>query len=181
MKNIVHSRIWDNNWHDCMTFEEDSLFLTTQPKQQKKYVDVYYDFVDSCGQKYGYAIKSCMTSVGFKITFDFEYNIICEPDYQLLKTISLASTNCYISYEKAQKIAVENSNPKSRKTWTNYLINDISNNIVFWWIERETGFRKCNVEKFKIDARTGKVLERAEYILQKNFFEALWNNIGKVP
>jgi len=56
-----------------------------------------------------------MTSGGFAYTFDFEYNLICEPDYELVKAVSEAHAKCYISYDEAQKIAIENTQKKIAK------------------------------------------------------------------
>ena len=171
---------WETFNNKCLDYEKidfDSLFNS----KPIKYVNVYYDFINICGQKYGYQTKGFRTSGGFEYTFDFDYNLICEPDYELIKAISKAHDKCNISYDEAQKIAIENTQKKSRKTSTNYLINDLTTNQVYWIIERETGFREGIIEILKIDAINGTIIEKKEQrYYRKNFFKALSDKIFKV-
>ena len=173
---ISYSRTWETFNHKCVDLE------TIFDSKPIKYVNVYYDFINLCGQKYGYQTKGFRTSGGFEYTFDFDYNLICEPDYKLIKAVSGAYEKCYISYDEAQKIAIENTQKQSRKTWTNYLINDLTTNQVYWRIERETGFRNGIVEQLKIDAISGKIIEKDEInYYPKSFFKALSDKLFKVP
>ncbi|MCL1868248.1 MAG: hypothetical protein FWF72_04815 [Paludibacter sp.] len=82
---------------------------------------------------------------------------------------------------KHKKLRLKTRRKKSRKTWTNYLINDLTTNQVFWLIERETGFRNGIIEQIKINAISGEVIEKNEMKYRKNFFEALSNKLFKVP
>ena len=167
--NIVHSRTSETFFNRCQNVDE--IDFKSKPT---KYVSVYYNFVDSCGQPFGYRIKGFQTS-SFEFTFTLEYDLICEPNYSLLNEISKAHYDCYISYGEAQRIAIENTNSKSRKTWTNVLINDLVTNQIYWLIKRETGFRKGFIETLKIDAKNGKVLEKKEEeFYPRSFFKALY-------
>ena len=171
---------WETFSHRCVDLDLDS-FLVSKSKPIK-YVNVYYDFINLCNQRYGYKIGGYQTSGGFYYTFDFDYNLVCEPGYELIRAISEAHRSCYISYDEAQKIAINNTQPKSRKTWTNYLINDLTINRVYWLVERETGFRNGVVEKLKIDAISGDIIEKEEMnYYKKNFFKAIADKIFKVP
>lgn len=134
-----------------------------------KGVNVYYQFVDSCNQTYSYQLKGLRRG-GFEITFDFDYKIIKQPDYSKLKEISKAHNDCYISYETAEKIAIENSKPKSRKTWTNQLVYDLVIDKIYWLIERESGFRNGVVESIKIDAIDKTIIEKTELPFYKKGF-----------
>jgi hypothetical protein len=146
-----------------------------------KGVNVYYQFVDSCNQIYSYQIKG-LRREGFEITFNFDYKILKQPDYSKLKEITKAHNKCYISYETAQKIAIENSKPKSRKTWTNQLVYDLVIDKVYWLIERESGFRKGVIESIKIDAIDKSILEKTELpFYKKGFFKAINDCMFKVP
>ena len=146
-----------------------------------KGVNVYYQFVDSCNQTYSYQLKGLRRG-GFEITFDFDYNIIKQPDYSQLKEITKAHNDCYISYETAQNIAIKNSKPKSRKTWTNQLVYDLVMDKVYWLIERESGFRNGVIESIKIDAIDKSILEKTELpFFKKGFFRAINDCIFKVP
>lgn len=174
-ESIDYFGTWETFGHKCIDFET---ILDSKPI---KYVNVHYHFISLCGQKYGYQTKGFRTSGGFEYTFDFDYNLICEPDYELIKAASEAHEKCYISYVEAQKIAIENTQKKSRKTWANYLINDLDNNQVFWWIERETGFRNGIIEQIKINAINGEIIEKNEIKYYKNFFKALSDKLFKVP
>ena len=162
-----YSKTWETFVHKCLWI--DSVFNTT------KYVNVYYDFITSCGQRYGYRTETFTTSGGFEYTFDFDYNLICEPNYELITKILKAHQNCYISYDEAQKIAKKNTQQKSRKTWTNWLIYDTRNSQMYWWIERETGFRNTTTEQLRINAVNGDIIERREWKNRKRFFEAVFD------
>lgn len=178
-KYIRYSRTWESFFYDCLVPQVilDSLFNS----KPIKHVSVYYDFINLCGQKYGYRIRGFGTSGGFQYTFDFNYNLLCEPDYELLREITKAHEKCYISYDEAQKIAIENTKLKSRKTSTNYLMNDLNTKQVYWWIERETGFRNGITEILKIDAISGEIIEKTEMeYYGKKFFEALVDKVFKV-
>lgn len=145
-----------------------------------KGVSVYYQFIDSCNQTYSYQLKGLRRS-GFEITFDFDYKIIKQPDFSQLKKIAKAHYDCYIDYETAQYIAIENLKPKSRKTWTNQLVYDLEIGKVYWLIERESGFRNGVIESIKIDAIDKSILEKTELPYFKVFFKAVNDCIFKVP
>lgn len=164
-------------------YYSDSLLQNSEWINQKpiKGVNVYYQFVDSCNQIYSYQLKGLRRG-GFEITFDFDYKIVKQPDYSQLKEISKAHNDCYIAYETAQKIAIENSKPKSRKTWTNQLVYDLVIDKVYWLIERESGFRNGVIESIKIDAIDKSILEKTELpFYKKGFFRAINDCIFKVP
>jgi len=161
----------------------DSLLQNSEWINQKpiKGVNVYYQFVDSCNQIYSYQLKGLRRG-GFEITFDFDYKIVKQPDYYQLKEISKAHYNCYIAYETAQKIAIENSKPNSRKTGTNQLVYDLVIDKVYWLIERESGFRNGVIESIKIDAIDKSILEKTELpFYKKGFFRAIIDCIFKAP
>ena len=161
----------------------DSILHNNEWINQKpiKGVNVYYQFIDSCNQTYSYQLKGLRRG-GFEITFDFDYKIINQPDYSQLKEIAEAHNDCYISYETAQSIAIKNSKPKSRKTWTNQLVYDLVIDKVYWLIERESGFRNGVIESIKIDAIDKSILEKTELpFYKKGFFKAINDCIFKVP
>jgi len=174
---LRYSRTWETFMHRCLEPKIDSLSDTipkfTLNPDRIKFVNVYYDFITSCGQKYGYQTKGFTTSGGFEFTFDFDYNLVCEPNYELFTELLKAHQYRYISYRDAQKIARKNTKRKSRKTWTNYLIYDTRNNQMYWWIERETGFRNGTTKELRIDAVNGDVIEKIEMPFRKRFFEAV--------
>jgi hypothetical protein len=146
-----------------------------------KGVNVYYQFVDSCNQTYSYQLPG-LRRERFEVTFDFDYKIIKQPDYSQLKEIAKAHNDCYITYETAQNIAIENSKPQSRKTWTNQLVYDLVIDKVYWLIERESGFRNGVIESIKIDAIDKSILEKTELpFYKKGFFRAINDCIFKVP
>ena len=68
---IRYSKTWETYTYRCIDF--GSIFSI----KPIKYVNVYYDFIDLCGQKYGYGTNGFRKSSGFQYTFDFEYNLIC--------------------------------------------------------------------------------------------------------
>ncbi|GHT35320.1 hypothetical protein FACS18945_0590 [Bacteroidia bacterium] len=156
---------------------EDSIIVDESPAT---YYGVRYELKNKCEQKYGNKFKlggwAYPTSINF--TFDENLNLVQEPDYEQILKVVLPYEVCYISLNEAQKIAKQNSKLGFRKTWTNYLLNDYTNNRVVWLMEREKGFMKCTVQTIEIDATTGIVLNTDEYPLRKRFFEALsfWNN-----
>jgi hypothetical protein len=180
----------DSKFRESITYERtreiyyysDSSLTNNDWINQKpiKGVNVVYQFADSCNQIYSYQTKGIRRG-GFEITFDFNYKIVKKPDFKLLLQISKAHKNCYISYETAQKIAIENSEPKSRKTWTNELVYDLLVDKVYWLIEREFGFRKGVLETIKIDATNKVIIEKTSIPYRRGFFSALSNNVFKVP
>lgn len=181
----------DLSFRECFVYERtaESLYFPDSSlknndwinQKPAKVVCVYYQFLDSCNQIYSYQTKG-LRKGGFEITFDFDYNIIEQPDYCLLKKVTKAHNDCYISYEIAQNIAIENSKPKSRKTWTNQLVYDLVTDKVYWLIERESGFRNGVIETIKINALDKSIVEKTELpFYKKRFFRAINDCIFKVP
>lgn len=176
-KSIVYERTTETFYYPDSSLQ-NSEWINQKPI---KGVNVYYQFIDLCNQTYSYQLKG-LRRCGFEITFDFDYKIIKQPDYSELKEISKAHNDCYISYETAQKIAIEESKPKSRKTWTNQLVYDLVIDKVYWLIERESGFRNGVIESIKIDAIDKSIIEKTELpFYKKGFFKAINDCIFKVP
>jgi hypothetical protein len=174
---IVYERTTETFYYPDSSLQNNEWII----QEPIKGVNVYYQFVDSCNQIYSYQLKGLRRG-GFEITFDFDYKIIKQPDYSQLKEITKAHNSCYISYETAQDIAIENSNPKSRKTWTNQLVYDLGIDKVYWLIERESGFRNGVIESIKIDAIDKYILEKTEKpFYNKGLFKAINDCIFKVP
>ena len=176
-KSIVYERTTETFYYSDSSLKNNE-WINQKPK---KGVNVYYQFIDSCNQIYSYQTKGLRRG-GFEITFDFDYNIIKQPDFDQIKRITKAHNDCYISYETAQKIATDNSKPKSRKTWTNQLVYDLVIDKVYWLIKRESGFRNGVIETIKIDALDKSILEKTELpFYKKGFFRAINDCIFKVP
>jgi len=176
-KSIVYERTTETFYYP------DNSLQNNEGINQKpiKGVNVYYQFIDSCNQTYSYKLNGLRRG-GFEITFDFDYKIIKQPDFFQLKEITKAHNDCYISYETAQNIAIENSKLKSRKTWTNQLVYDLALDKVYWLIERESGFRNGIIVSIKIDAIDKTILEKKEIpFYKKRFFRAINDCIFNVP
>jgi hypothetical protein len=173
---IRYKRTWEC-YYDTSNFNSKNW----PGSKSQKGVKVCYDFIDSCDQIYGYRTNRFRSS-GFEIIFDFNYEIVKQPDFQFLNKVSQIHNKCFIDYDTAQSIAINNSHPKSRKTWTNDLVYDLVINKVYWLIERESGFRNGIIETIKIDAENKQIIEKTSTpFYKKGYFKALSDKIFKVP
>lgn len=175
-KGIRYSRTWEC-YYD--TSDMNSKILTEF--KPVKGVKVCYGFFDACNQSYSFMTKTFGMGE-LEIKFDFRFRIVELPKFELMKKVVEIHYKCFISYDTAQKIAIKNSKPKSRKTWTNRLVYDLVTNNVYWLVKRESGFRNGIIETIKIDAINQQIIEKTELpYFRKGLFKALMDCIFKVP